>query len=131
MPTEMENTTIYPSAADVITAARGPTITLDSSAMTLTSSAFAINNPWESMIDDKIKKYCDSTDKHLDDLEEDIEFLDKMRKDMNGELAFHDDMIDQFQADISLLKDENTRLRAELDNLRGQIYALQERLDIQ
>lgn len=124
MPTEMENTTLYQSAENIIAAARGPAITLN-------SSAFTINNPWESMIDDKIKKYCESTDKHLDDLEEDIDFLDKGRKDMMNLLDFHDDKMHEFQSKIDLLENENRLLRSELDNLHNQIYMLQEKLDNQ
>lgn len=124
MPTKMENTTLYQSAEDIIAAARGPAITLN-------SSAFTINNPWESMIDDKIKKYCDSTDKHLDDLEEDIEFLDKERKNATAMLDFHTDKIDEFQFRIDLLKNENDQLHKYLNDLQSQIYMLQEKLDIQ
>lgn len=124
MPTEMENTTLYQSAEDIIAAARGPAITLN-------SSAFTINNPWESMIDDKIKKYCESTDKHLDDLEEDIEFLDKERKNATAMLDFHTDKIDEFQSKIDLLKNENVLLRNELNDLQNQIYMLQSKLDSQ
>lgn len=124
MPTEMENTTLYQSAEDIIAAARGPAITLN-------SSAFTINNPWESMIDDKMKEYCDSTDKHLDDLEEDIEFLDKERKNATAMLDFHTDKIDEFQSKIDLLTTENALLRAEINNLHDLIYTLQQRLDNQ
>lgn len=124
MPTEMENTTLYQSAENIIAAARGPAITLN-------SSAFTINNPWESMIDDKIKKYCDSTDKHLDDLEEDIEFLDKERKNATAMLDFHTDKIDEFQSKIDLLQNENGQLHKYLSDLQTQIYMLQEKLDNQ
>lgn len=124
MPTEMENTTLYQSAEDIIAAARGPAITLN-------SSAFTINNPWESMIDDKIKKYCDSTDKHLDDLEEDIEFLDKERKNATAMLDFHTDKIDEFQSKIDFLQNENGQLHKYLSDLQTQIYMLQEKLDNQ
>lgn len=124
MPTEMDNTTLYQSAENIIAAARGPAITLN-------SSAFTINNPWESMIDDKIKKYCDSTDKHLDDLEEDIEFLDKERKNATAMLDFHTDKIDEFQSKIDLLQNENGQLHKYLSDLQTQIYMLQEKLDNQ
>lgn len=128
MPTEMENTTIYQNAQDILTPVYGSSLAIDTSAITLTSS---INNPLEQMIDDKMKEYCNSTDKHLDDLEEDIEFLDKMRKDTNNMMAYHDDKICEFQSKIDLLKDENAQLHKYLNDLQSQIYALQERLDIQ
>lgn len=124
MPTEMDNTTLYQSAENIIAAARGPAITLN-------SSAFTINNPWESMIDDKIKKYCESTDKHLDDLEEDIEFLDKERKNATAMLDFHTDKIYEFQSKIDLLQNENGQLHKYLSDLQTQIYMLQEKLDNQ
>ena len=124
MPTEMDNTTLYQSAEDIIAAAREPAITLN-------SSAFTINTPWESMIDDKFKEYCESTDKHVDELEEDIEFLDKARKKTTDMLDYHNDKINEFQSRIDLLKDENDQLHKYLNDLQSQIYALQEKLDNQ
>lgn len=131
MPTEMENTAIYQSAADVLAAARGSSLTIDTSAITVNSPAFTIYTPLEQMIDEKLKEYCNSTDKHLDDLEEDIEFLDKMRKDTNIKMAYHDDMIDEFQSKIDFLKDENVQLHKYLNDLQNQIYMLQSKLDSQ
>ena len=82
-------------------------------------------------LDDKLKKYCNSTDKHLDELEEDIEFLDKMRKDTNGQLALHNDKIGELESKISYLQAENVKLRTDLDELYSQIYILQQKLDNQ
>jgi len=74
---EQANDTIYINANDISTLPQTslwPSMTLNSNACTI------MRNPWE----DKLKEYCSSTDKHLDELEEDIEFLDNMRKDTNG-----------------------------------------------
>lgn len=128
MPTEMENATIYQSAQNIPTPVYGSSLAIDASAITVTSS---IQNPFESIIDDKMKEYCYSTDKHLDDLEEDIDFLDKKRKEMNDYLAFHHDKIGEFEKEIHLLKDENEQLHKYLTDLQSQIYTLQERLDNQ
>lgn len=120
MPTEMENTTIYQSAENILASANGPTVTFD-------TSAFTLHNPWE----DKLKTYCDSTDKHLDDLEEDIFFLDKERKNTTDMLVFHNDKIGELESKLDLLKDENIQLHKYLDDLHNQIFILQERLDNQ
>lgn len=117
MPTELENTTIYQSA-DVI--GWDPCVTINTSGLTF-------HNPWE----DKLKEYCNSTDKHLDDLEEDIEFLDKMRKNTNTELGFHEDRMNGLESRIDLLKNENTLLRQYLGDLQVQINILQQQLDNQ
>lgn len=117
MPTELENTTIYQSA-DVI--GWDPCVTINTSGLT-------IHNPWE----DKLKEYCNSTDKHLDDLEEDIEFLDKMRKNMVDWLGIHEDKINDLESKLDLLTNENALLRIALEDVRNQIYTLQQKLDNQ
>lgn len=139
MEPKNENTTVYINAEDMLRPVYKPsTITLNSSAFTASAATFNPStiattnyNPWEQLIEDKLKEYCYSTDKHLDDLEEDIDFLDKRRKEMNNTIDYHSDMIGQFQSDISLLVDENARLRANLNDLQGQIYMLQQKLDNQ
>ena len=120
MPTEMDNTTIYQSPENIAVVAP---------AITVNSSGFTVYNSWEQMIDDKMKEYCDSTDKHVDELEEDIEFLDKARKKTTDMLDYHNDRINEFQSRIDLLKDENDQLHKYLNDLQSQIYALQQRLD--
>lgn len=132
MPTsEMENATVY-----TINAADTAAIT-----SSYRSSTYTIHNPWEPNNDacesvpvynpweDKLKEYCSSTDKHLDDLEEDIEFLDKMRKNTNSELVFHEDRINDLESKLDLLKNENALLRTALEDLQNQIYTLQAKLD--
>lgn len=128
MPTEMEHATIYQSAQDILTPVYGSSLAIDASAITVTSS---IQNPFESMIDDKMKEYCDSTDKHLDELEEDIYFLNKARQDMNNMIDYHQDKVDEFQSKMDLLKDENEQLHKYLNDLQNQIYMLQSKLDNQ
>lgn len=125
MPTsELENTVVYTiNAAD--------TAALYVSSLTTNSPAIAgwepvsVYNPWE----DKLKEYCSSTDKHLDDLEEDIEFLDRERKNMNGDLSIHEDKINDLESKLDLLKRENIQLCTALNDLQNQIYTLQAKLD--
>ena len=107
----------YPTSEYISTTISG----IDSSVFT------TIRNPWE----EKIKEYCEATDKHLDHLEEDIDFLDKMRKDTNEEIIFLCNQIGDFEHEISLLKVENANLRANLNDLYNQIFALQQKLDNQ
>ena len=134
MPTsEMENTTVYQTAEKI---AYGPYVTFDSSTYTIHNpwepnnnacTSVPVHNPWE----DKLKEYCNSTDKHLDDLEEDIEFLDKERKNTNSELALCEDRVDGLESKLDLLKNENALLRIALEDLQNQIYTLHEKLDNQ
>ena len=133
--------TVYIDAADIlgstlsygssVSLSGSSTITSNSPIYTANSSVYTAYPSIEQIIDDKLKEYCDFTDKHLDDLEEDIEFLDKMRKEMNNGMAFHDAKVDEFENKIHLLEDENTKLRADLNILQSQIYMLQQRLDNQ
>lgn len=125
MPTsELENTAVYTiNAAD--------TAALYVSSLTTNSPAIA---GWEpvsvyDLWEDKLKEYCSSTDKHLDDLEEDIEFLDKERKNMNGDLSIHEDKINDLKSKLDLLKRENIQLCTALNDLQNQIYTLQAKLD--
>lgn len=132
MPTsEMENTTVYQTAEKI---AYGPYVTFDSSTYTIHNpwepnnnacTSVPVHNPWE----DKLKEYCNSTDKHLDDLEEDIEFLDRERKNMGSELGLHEDRMDGLESKLDLLKNENALLRIALEDLQNQIYTLQAKLD--
>ena len=134
MPTsEMENATVY-----TINAADTAAIT-----SSYRSSTYTIHNPWEpnnndwapvpdyNQWEDKLKEYCSSTDKHLDDLEEDIDFLDRERKNIGSELGLHEDRMDGLESKLDLLKNENALLRTALEDLQNQIYTLHEKLDNQ
>ena len=131
MPTsEMENATVYINAADtsaITSSYRSSTYTIHNSWEPNNNAceSVPVYNPWE----DKLKEYCSSTDKHLDDLEEDIEFLDKMRKNTDSELGLHEDRMDGLESKLDLLKNENAILRIALEDLQNQIYTLQEKLD--
>ena len=141
MPTsETENTTVYQTAEKI---AYGPYVTFDSSTYTIhnpwepnNNACTSVNNDWAPVPDynqwkDKLKEYCSSTDKHLDDLEEDIDFLDRERKNMNGDLSIHEDKINDLESKLDLLKNENALLRTALEDLQNQIYTLHEKLDNQ
>ena len=134
MPTsEMENATVYQTAEKI---AYGPYVTFDSSTYTIHNPWTTNNNACESVPvhtpwEDKLKEYCSSTDKHLDDLEEDIDFLDRERKNMNGDLSIHEDKINDLESKLDLLKRENIQLCTALNDLQNQIYTLQAKLDNQ
>jgi len=110
----------YPTAGTVLTSACCQSTAVDSSIVT-------IYNPWE----EKIKKYCDATDEHVDKLEEDIDFLDKNRNDVNDKLTFLFDKVGKFECEIDILKDENAKLRDDINTLCSQIFTLQQKLDNQ
>lgn len=125
MPTsELENATVYTINAADTAALYGSSLTTNSPAIAGWEPV-SVYNPWE----DKLKEYCNSTDKHLDDLEEDIEFLDRERKNMNGDLSIHEDKINDLESKLDLLKRENIQLCTALNDLQNQIYTLQEKLD--
>ena len=65
-------------------------------------------------IDSKIKDYEEKLDKHVDELEEDIEFLDNMRVTQSDQIA-------DLQAN---LRDANARLNSQealINNLRNEV----------
>ena len=135
MPTsEMENTTIYQTAEEIARGFNSATYTIHNTWATNNNACTSVNNDWAPVPvynpwENKLKEYCNSTDKHLDDLEEDIEFLDKERKNTNGLLALHEDKMDGFESKLDLLKNENALLRIALEDLQNQIYTLQAKLD--
>jgi len=139
MPTsEMENTTVYTiNAADtaaITSSYRPSTYTIHNPWEPNNNACTSVNNDWVpvpvySPWEDKLKEYCNSTDKHLDDLEEDIEFLNKERKNTNGLLALHEDKMDGLESKLDLLKNENALLRTALEDLQNQFYTLQAKLD--
>lgn len=127
MPTsELENTAVYTINAADTAAPYWSSITANSPAIAGWEPV-SVYDPWE----DKLKEYCSSTDKHLDDLEEDIEFLDKERKNTNGWLGIHEDKINDLESKLDLLKRENIQLCTALNDLQNQIYTLHEKLDNQ
>lgn len=111
----------YPTAETITTSICGQPITINSSVFS------AIRNPWE----EKIKEYCDATDEHLDQLEGDIDFLDKKRKEANDERTFLFDKASKFECELALLKDENAKLRTDLNDLYSEIYMLRQKFDNQ
>ena len=69
---------------------------------------------YTDIIDDKIKDYEERLDKHVDELEEDIEFLDQRRIE-------HVDQIAELYAQ---LRDANARLNTQealINNLRDEV----------
>ena len=127
MPTsELENTAVYTINAADTAALYGSSLTTNSPAIAGWEPV-SVYNPWE----DKLKEYCSSTDKHVDELEEDIDFLNKERKDAVDMLVFHNDKIGELESKLELLKDENIQLHKYLDDLHNQIFILQEKLDNQ
>lgn len=76
-------------------------------------------------IDDKIRDYEEKLDKHVDELEEDIEFLDNMRieqadtiADLNNRLRYANDKLNTQETLIN-------NLRIEVDQFKGIIRWLE------
>ena len=137
MPTsEMENTTIYQTAEEIARGFNSATYTIHNTWATNNNACTSANNDWAPVPvynpwEDKLKEYCNSTDKHLDELEEDIDFLDRERKNMNGDLSIHEDKINDLKSKLDILKRENIQLCTALNDLQNQFYTLQAKLDNQ
>ena len=99
-------TTSTSTAASTIYTMSGPTITL------------AYENTQE-----KVKEYCDKVDQHVDELEEDIEFLNEKRRSNEERL---EQLINQNSEKDTAIKE----LTAEVNDLRGYVNYLVDRISI-
>lgn len=94
----------------------------------------------EKEVEEKIKKARDSVDKHVDELEQDLEYLNEQRQEleqtvlnMGDRIAAQDDLIDDLQTKLECAKDQIEMLQERAqeyinNNILGRIYALEERL---
>lgn len=68
-------------------------------------------------IQDMTEEYCEKLEKHIDELEEDIEFLNSVRLAQMNEIKELRHDIVQLQISLDLMKDENTDLNRRLSNI--------------
>lgn len=99
-------TTSTSTSAPTIYTTSGPTITL------------AYENTQE-----KVKEYCDKVDQHVDELEEDIEFLNEKRKSNEERL---EQLINQNIEQDTTIKE----LTARIGDLQGYINYLVDRISV-
>lgn len=87
---------------------------------TSTVSSPTIYLSYEST-EEKIKEYTEKTDKHVDELEADIEFLNKERQDMNDKLIFQATTIYDLTNRIKELEDTCKSLKTFVNYLETRM----------
>lgn len=104
------------------------------------SSSISLSILGEKEVEKKIKKARDDIDKHVDELEQDLEYLNEQRQaleqtvlDMGDRIAAQDDLIDDLQTKLEYAKDQIEVLQERAqeyinNNILGRIYALEDRL---
>lgn len=143
-PTTTTTTTTTTTAVN--TAPREITITPDMlvtspySAYTPPSTTTSISIVGEKEVEEKIKKARDSVDKHVDELEQDLEYLNEQRQeleqtvlDMGDRIAAQDDLIDDLQTKLECAATQIRLLREQQQeyinhNILGRIYALEDKI---
>lgn len=103
------------------TYANGGYITYTPISTTTTGTIYAAYNTSE----EKMKEYTEKVDKHVDQLEEDIEFLNNERESLKYVVKRIDADLDTATYRINALEDENTKLKAHIDYLERKIYELE------
>lgn len=78
---------------------------------------------------EKYKEYADKVDRHVDQLEEDIEFLNNERESLKDIITRMDLDLDIAKCRVKALEDENTNLKAHINYLEGRIYELEAKFD--
>ena len=150
-------TTATVTAGDWITTTYNPTTTTTvgtgPSAITITpdmltstyypstspSTSISVSLVGEKELEEKIKKTRDDIDKHVDELEQDLEYLNEQRQaleqtvlEMSERIAAQDDLIDDLQSRLGYARDQIDVLQERAqeyinNNILGRIFALEER----
>lgn len=68
-------------------------------------------------IQDMTEEYCEKLEKHIDELEEDIAFLNDARLAQMKEIEELRNNITQLQINLAMMKDENADLNRRLSNM--------------
>lgn len=133
-------TTTVGTAPSGITITPDMFVTSPSYAYTPPSSTVSISMIGEKEVEEKIKKARDDVDKHVDELEQDLAYLNEQRQaleqtvlDMGDRIAAQDDLIDELQVKLERAKNQIEVLQERAqeyinNNILGRIYSLEERL---
>lgn len=104
------------------------------------ASTISVSMIGEKEVEEKIKKARDDVDKHVDELEQDLEYLNEQRQaleqtvlDMGDRIAAQDDLIDDLQTKLERARCQIEMLQERAqeyinNNILGRIYALEDRL---
>lgn len=107
---------------------------------TTPSTSISFSLLGEKEVEEKIKKARDDIDKHVDELEQDLDYLNEQRQelektvlDLNEHIAAQDDIIDDLQAKLEYAKKQIEELQERAqeyinNNILGRIYSLEDRL---
>ena len=127
MPTTYD--TVYNIGATASTSCNGSyttttTTAADSAVYTITAAdtltSFPTTITWPTITvttDEKIKEYTDKTDKHIDELEQDIEFLNTEREKTNVLLKDYEDKINCFKICIDYMQTKIAELEDKLNEM--------------
>lgn len=102
-------------------------------------SSISLSMLGEKEVEEKIKKVRDDIDKHVDELEQDLEYLNEQRQeveqtvlDMGARIAAQDKLINDLQTRLEHANDQIKVLQDRAleyinSNILGRIYALEDR----
>ena len=142
-------TTYNPTTATTTTTVgTGPSTITITPDMLVTSPSYTYASPTpislsmlgEKEVEEKIKKARDDVDKHVDELEQDLEYLNEQRQaleqtvlDMGDRIAAQDDLIDELQVKLERAMNQIEVLQERAqeyinNNILGRIYSLEDRL---
>lgn len=139
-PTTTTTTTAVNTAPREITITPDMLVTSPYSAYTSSISTTNVSMIGEKEVEEKIKKARDGVDKHVDELEQDLEYLNEQRQAleqtvlvMGDRIAAQDDLIDDLQTQLECAATQIRLLREQQQeylnhNILGRIYALEDKI---
>lgn len=128
------------------TTASGGTITVNpytlvsSPSYTCAPTPVSVTIIGEKELEEKIKKARDDVDKHVDELEQDLDYLNEQRQaleqtvlNMGDRIAAQDDLIDDLQTKLECAATQIRLLREQQqeymnNDILGRIYALEDKI---
>ena len=97
------------------------TATTSSSSATASNLYAAISSPVVYMTNNDMKEYIEKTDKHIDELEEDIDFLNKKREELECEVYLNKSQLDELKKDRDYLMTKISDLETKIGNLEDKL----------
>ena len=137
---DIVTTTTVGTTPSTITITPEMLVTSSSYTYTPPPSTISVSMVGEKELEEKIKKARDDVDKHVDELEQDLDYLNEQRQaleqtvlDMGERIAAQDELIDDLQTKLEYARTQITLLQERAqeyinNNILGRIYTLEERL---
>lgn len=138
--TATTTTTTVGTAPQAITITPDMLVTSPYSAYTPPTSTINVSMIGEKEVEEKIKKARDDVDKHVDELEQDLEYLNEQRQaleqtvlDMGERIAAQDDLIDELQTKLEHARCQIESLKKQDEeymnyDILGRLYALEDKI---